>query len=216
METRDVLALLTCVLLVFSGGTYGVKFLLKGNYLLGFEWLIVAFSGTNFLIYMLTESKLSYGISFFCDAFSRGFGIPIVTVLGLMAVTHNFRPSALKDVAIFSLTFAGTFVLIKADFMARPLPYFYVVMWAGYSLYLIYFIGRLLRVGERLHALGVALAAVLGLMVACIYDFYPIPGDDSKAVFMSIALTSWSYMMVQLYYAFFALERATHRGARVR
>ncbi len=216
METRDVLALLTCVLLVLSGGTYGVKFLLKGNYLLGFEWLIVAFSGTNFLIYMLTESKLSYGISFFCDAFSRGFGIPIVTVLGLMAVTHNFRPSALKDVAIFSLTFAGTFVLIKADFMARPLPYFYVVMWAGYSLYLIYFIGRLLRVGERLHALGVALAAVLGLMVACIYDFYPIPGDDSKAVFMSIALTSWSYMMVQLYYAFFALERATHRGARVR
>jgi hypothetical protein len=208
METKDVVALLTCVLLISSGGIYGIKFLRKGNVLLGLEWLIVAFSGSNLLIFLLTQSQISYGISFFCDAFSRGFGIPIVTVLGLMAVTHNYKPSKLKDAAIFTITFASTLVMIKADFMVKPLPYFYVAMWFAYSLYLAYFISRLVRAGERLHALGVTVAAVSGLIVACIYDFYPIPGDDTKAIFLSIALVTWSYMMIQLYYAFFALERA--------
>jgi hypothetical protein len=92
----------------------------QGNFLLGLEWLIVAFSGSNLLIFLLTQSQVSYGISFFLDAFSRGFGIPIVTVLGLMAVTHNFKPSKLKDAALFVITFASTFVMIKADFMASP------------------------------------------------------------------------------------------------
>lgn len=212
METRDVVALLTCVLLVVSGGTYGIKFLRKGNFLLGLEWLIVAFSGSNLLIFLLTQSQVSYGISFFLDAFSRGFGIPIVTVLGLMAVTHNFKPSKLKDAALFVITFASTFVMIKADFMAKPLPYFYVAMWAAYTVYLVYFISRLASAGEYLHALGVTVAGVAALFVACIYDFYPIPGDDSKAIFLSIALVTWSYMMIQLYYAFFALERAKRQA----
>ncbi|CRI57773.1 hypothetical protein [Pseudomonas sp. CCOS 191] len=216
METRDVLALLTCVLLVVSGSTYGIKFLRRGNFLLGLEWLIVAFSGTNFLIYLLTQSQVSYGISYFCDAFSRGFGIPIVTVLGLMAVTHGFRPSVGKDALIFAITFVCTFVMIKADFMIKPLPYFYVVMWAGYTVYLAYFISRLALVGEYLHAFGVTVAAMLGLLVACIYDFYPIPGDDTKAIFMSIALASWSFMMIQLYYAYFALVRAKHQAVPAR
>lgn len=216
METRDIAALLTCVLLVTSGATYGIKFLRKGNFLLGLEWLIVAFSGSNLLIFLLTQWKVSYNISFFLDAFSRGFGIPIVTVLGLMAVTHDYKPSKLKDALIFSITFAGTFVMIKADFMVKPLPYFYVVMWSAYSVFLVYFIGRLLGAGERLHALGVTVAAVSALTVACIYDFYPIPGDDSKAIFMSIALVTWSYMMIQLYYAFFALARAKQQPSYAR
>ncbi|QTD30688.1 hypothetical protein [Pseudomonas fluorescens] len=213
MEIKDVLALLSCFLLIASGGIYGIKFLRKHNYLLGFECLIVAFSATNFLIYLLTESKISYSISFFCDAFSRGFGIPIVAVIGMMAVTHGYKPSALKDALIFAVTFAATFVLIKADFMVGPLPYFYVFMWAAYSIYLIYFIARLLGYGERLHALGMTVAALLGLAVAWIYDFFPIPGDDTKVVFLTIALASWSYMMAQMYYAYFALERAVERRA---
>lgn len=216
MELRDVLALLTCVLLVISGTLYGVKFLRRRNVLLGLECLIVAFSATNFLIYLLTESTFSYSISFFCDAFSRGFGIPIVAVLGLMAVTHGYKPSALKDAVIFAVTFAGTFVLIKADFMVKPLPYFYVVMWGAYSVYLAYFIGKLASMGETLHALGMTVAAVLGLAVACIYDFFPIPGDDTKAIFMSLALGTWAYMMMQMYYSYLAFERAKTAVVRAR
>ena len=208
MQTLDIVMLLTCVLLVLSGTTYGIKFLKKRNFLLGFEWLIVAFSGTNLLIYLLTQDKLHYSISFFCDAFSRGFGIPIVTVLGLMAVTHNYKPSTFKDIVIFAVTFAGTFVLIDTEFMVKPLPYFYLIMWTGFSVYLGYFIWKLARFGERLHAFGVALAAVSALAVASIYDFFPIPGDESKGLFLCIALTTWSYLMIQLYYAYLAFERA--------
>lgn len=216
MEFRDVLALLSCVLLIASGGIYGVKFLRRGNYLLGLECLIVAFSSCNFLLYLLTQWKVPYSISFFCDAFSRGFGIPIVAVLGLMAVTHDYKPSAWKDALIFAVTFAATFVLIKADFMVAPLPYFYVVMWAGYTVYVVYFIARLVGLGEHGHALGMALAGVLGMAVAVIYDFFPIPGDETKVVFLTLALATWSYMMAQMYYAYFALERAKTRRALAR
>lgn len=222
MDIKDTLALLSCILLVLSGVVYGVKFVRKGNYLLGFEWLIVAFSGSNLLIWMLIQAdlpemaKINYSISFFLDAFSRGFGIPIVAVLGLMAVTHSFKPSAFKDIAIFAITFAATFVLIKADFMVKPLPYYYVAMWVLYTLYLGYFIWRLLGVGEKLHALGVAVAAVSGLAIACIYDFFPIPGDETQVLFLTFALVTWSYMMVQLYYSYFAFERAKAAAVRTR
>lgn len=214
MGVKAYLALLSCLLLVLCGAVYGVKFLRKRNYLLGFEWLIVAFSGSNLLSWMLVQTnfpavgKINYSISFFLDAFSRGFGIPIVAVLGLMAVTHNYKPSALKDVLIFSLAFAATFILVLVHYVAAVLPYYYVVMWAVYSLYLVYFAWCLLKVGEVMHALGVTLAMVAGLFVACIYDFYRIPGDDTLAIFLTIALTSWSYMMVQVYYSYGALERA--------
>lgn len=216
METQVVLALLSSFLLIASGTIYGVKFLYKRNYLLGFECLIIAFSATNFLVYLLTKWTIPYGISFFLDAFSRGFGIPIVAVLGMMAVTHDYKPSVLKDALIFAVSFAATFVLIGADFMAGPLPYFYVIMWTGYSLYLVYFIARLGYLGERLHALGMTVAMVLGLAVAFIYDFFPIPNDESKVVFLTLALTTWSYIMVQMYYAYSAFERAKVGIARAR
>ena len=214
MEIRDTFALLACVLLVLCGVTYGIKFLKKQNYLLGFEWLIVAFSGSNLLIYLLTEWKINYSISFFLDAFSRGFGIPIVATLGLMAVTHNYKPSVSKDVVIFATSFAATFVLVLADFVREPLPYFYVIMWSGYTIYLAYFTWQLVCARENLHALATAVGAVVALVVALVYDFFPIPGDDTKMVFMTFALTTWSYTMVQLYYAYGALARAMGVSSR--
>lgn len=208
MELKEILALLSCILLIISGSVFGTKFLRQRNFLLGFEFLIVAFSATNFLIYLLTEFQINYDISFFLDAFSRAFGIPIVAVLGMMALTHDYKPSVAKDVLIFAVTFAGTFVLISVDFMIKPLPYFYVVMWGAYTIYIAYFIARLAGLGERLHALGMTASALVGLAVACIYDFFPIPGDESKVVFLTLALASWAYMMAQVYYAYLAFQRA--------
>lgn len=216
MEIKEALALLSCILLVISGVVFGGKFLRQRNFLLGFEFLIVAFSASNFLIYLLTEFEINHDISFFLDAFSRAFGIPIVGVLGLMALTHDYKPSALKDVLIFAITFAGTFVLISADFMAKPLPYFYVIMWGGYTVYIAYFIARLVGLGERMHALGMTVSAMLGLAVACIYDFFPIPGDESKVVFLTMALASWAYMMMQMYYSYLAFDRAKAEVVRAR
>jgi hypothetical protein len=42
-------------------------------------------------------------------------------------------------------------------------------------------------------------------------EFWRIPGDDDQSIFLSLALTSWAYMGVQLYYAYQGLERAQLR-----
>ncbi|HBO3911640.1 hypothetical protein ACM79C_06425 [Pseudomonas aeruginosa] len=209
MEIKEALALLSSVFLIVCGVVYGLKYVRgRKNYLLGFEWLIVAFSASNLLVFLMTGWEVNYSISFFLDAFSRAFGVPIVAVLGLMAVTHDYKPSVAKDIMIFAVTFAATFVLVLADFAQGPLPYFYLFMWSCYTLYLAYFTWRLLRAGESLHALLNALLAVAGLVIAIVYDFFPIPGDDDKMVFMIYALAIWGCQIVQQYYAYGALERA--------
>lgn len=209
MEIKEVLAFVSCVFLIICGVVYGLKYVrVRKNYLLGFEWLIVAFSASNLLIFLMTGWQINYSISFFLDAFSRGFGVPIVAMLGLMAVTHDYKPSVAKDILIFAATFAATFVLVLADFVKGPLPYFYLFMWSCYTIYLAYFTWRLLRAGENLHALLNALVTAAALAIAIVYDFFPIPGDDDKMLFMIYALTTWGCQIIQLYYAYGALGRA--------
>lgn len=216
METKEALALLSCAFLIFSGVIFGVKFVRRHkNYLIGFEWLIVAFSASNLLVFLLTGWEVNYSISYFLDAFSRGFGVPIVATLGLMAVTHNYKPPISKDITIFAVTFAATFVLVMADFVKGPLPYFYVIMWSGYTVYLAYFAWQLLRLGELMHALLTALGAAAGLAVAIVYDFFPIPGDNDKMEFMIYALTTWGVTIIQLYYAYGVLARAKMRSSQL-
>lgn len=217
MDLKVIILCLATVLLLSTSLTYGLKFLRKRNYLLGMEWLVVTLSTSNLLVYLLSQAQLPYSISFFCDAFSRAFGIPVIGIAGLMAVTHRYEPSKLVDIVFFGGSIAGTAVLVSADFMAKPLPYFYVLMWTAFSIYLAYFAYRLMRAGENRHALGVLVALVSGQAIASIYDFYKIPGDDEQMVFFTLALTTWSYMLVELYYAYGALERveARHAGHRL-
>lgn len=211
MDTRIILLLLADVLLLTSSLVYGLKFLRKRNYLLGVEWLVVTVSTTNLLIYLLSEWQTAYDISFFLDAFSRGFGIPVIATAGLMAVTHGYKPSTRTDVLWFAASIAGTFVLVGADFMKKPLPYFYVLMWTAFSVYIAYFAWRLKRAGKGGHAAAVALGLVAGQVIACIYDFYRIPGDQDQMIFFTLALTTWAYSLAAMYYAYGALERAEAR-----
>ncbi|KVN24043.1 hypothetical protein WJ63_19105 [Burkholderia pyrrocinia] len=215
MDHRTFVLCLASGLLATTTCTYGCKFLKKRNYLLGIEWLIVTVSSTNALIYFATGYEISGLISHVLDAFSRGFGMPIVAVAGLMAVTHGYKPSARQDVALFALSFAGTAVLVGAGFIAKVLPYFYVAMWALLSIYLACFVRRLLGAGLLFHAMTTTVALVASQVIACIYDLYPIPGDAHNVVFnfFVLALVTWSYVTASLYYAYDALERA-NRTAR--
>jgi hypothetical protein len=199
-------------LLVVSSLVYGLKFLKKRNYLLGFEWLIITCSASNFLIFLFTEKIFGYDISMFCDAFSRSVGIPVITIAGLMAVTHRYKPSLLADVAMFAGGFAAAAILLSADFVKPLKPYFYVLAWGVFSAYLAYFAKRLLDVGEKLQAINVIAVLVTGQVIACIYDFYTIPGDDEQhLLFFIFAATAWAYLCVGLYYAYGALERAEQK-----
>lgn len=209
MDMRAYSICFSCALLIVTSGVFGWKLVKKGNYLLGLEWWAVTFSASNFLIYLLTSSSLNYEVAHFMDAFSRGFGVPIIAVAGLMVVTHGYKPTVAHDVVLFGMAILGTFVLVSADFMTEILPYFYVVMWALLSLYLLFFIKRLMKEGKTVHAMTVTVALVASLGIACIYDFYTIPGGDHNIVFnfFFLALTTWSYMIGALSYAYFALER---------
>lgn len=210
MDFRLLVLCVSIFVLIVTTLIYGLKFLKRRNYLLGLEWLVVTFSASNFLLYFLSDLSVAYGISFFCDAFSRGFGMPVIAVAGLMAVTHGYKPSMRVDILFFVGSILGTVVLVTADFMAEPRPYFYVVMWAAFSVYLGCFASRLFSLGERLHAAGVVLVLLSSLAIACIYDFYKIPGDAENILmnFFVLAVLTWSFLAVELYYAYCALERA--------
>ncbi|MFJ4454250.1 hypothetical protein ACIP1G_10220 [Pseudomonas sp. NPDC089392] len=208
MELIDLFALIACVLLVVSGLGYGLAFVRRKNYLLGVEFLIVGISATNFTTFIATGWQANYNVAIFLDAFSRGVGVPVIATLGLLAVTHNYKPSPAKDVILFLAAFAATAVYYLSAGFKEWLPYFYILTWSFYTLFLVYFIWRLARAGESLHALATLLGGAAGLTIALRYDFFPIPGDDTKMIFMTCAFLTWSYSIVQLFYAYGALQRS--------
>ena len=213
MDHRSLVLCLSSATLAATTGLYGFKFVRKRNFLLGFEWWIVTISASNAVIFFATESPVSYAISHFLDAFSRGFGMPVIAVAGLMAVTHGYRPSMRQDVTLFVLATLGTIALV-AGVLQNALPYFYVAMWTLMSIYLAGFVLRLARAGHVFHALTTTIALVASQAIACIYDFYKIPGEETNVVFnfYVLALLAWSYLTVTLYYAYGALERDAGRG----
>ncbi|MGA4640132.1 hypothetical protein ACQKC8_10215 [Stutzerimonas stutzeri] len=209
-------ALFSCVLLVICGLCYGAAFMRKKNYLLGVEYLIVGISAMSFTIFIATGWQANYNISIFLDAFSRGVGVPVIGILGLMAVTHGYKPSFAKDVLLFVVGFCAAAVYSFSSSFKEILPYFYVLMWSAYTLYLIYFTARLARAGELLHGAATLLGALAGLAIALGYDFFPIPGDETKLIFMTCAFLTWSYSIVQIFYAYRALQRTEHAQAQAR
>ncbi|RKT99239.1 hypothetical protein C7H84_32480 [Burkholderia sp. Nafp2/4-1b] len=213
MDHRSLALCLASATLAATTGIYGFKFVRKRNFLLGFEWWIVTISASNAVLFFATESPVSYAISHFLDAFSRGFGMPVIAVAGLMAITHGYRPTLRQDVTLFVLATLGTIALV-AGLLQHALPYFYVAMWTLMSIYLASFVLRLVRAGHAFHALTTTIALVAAQAIACIYDFYKIPGEETNVVFnfYVLALLTWSYLTVALYYAYCALERDTGRG----
>jgi hypothetical protein len=209
MDLKSLFFLAADALMVVAGCVYGWKFFKARNYLLGLEWLIVGLSGANFFLYFLTGSHSVYQVSYFFDAFSRAFGFPVIATAGLMALTHGYKPSAMADVAYFIASFAGAVVLVAVDAVAPAKPWFYLAMWTAYSLYLTRFAVRLLGAGRKMHALGMLLVMLTSQAIATVYDFYKIPGDDDEhTVFYIFALLTWSFALVQTYYAYRALEGA--------
>ncbi len=210
MDLRSLILVLSSAVLALSAFVFGWKFIKKRNYLLGIEMWVVGTSSTNAIVFFATESQVSYAISHFFDAFSRGFGFPIIALAGMMVITHGFKPSIRFDVVAFVASFAATFVLVGAHFIEGVLPYFYVVMSVLLSAYLAYVIKRLLGIGAVPQALALLVALVTSQIIASIYDFYKIPGEETNVVFnfYTLALNTWAYLMPALYYAYCALERA--------
>ncbi|MFL6634182.1 MAG: hypothetical protein ACJ8HJ_17905 [Massilia sp.] len=208
MEIEHRLFILSIAVLAATASVYGMKFLGKGNYLLGVEWLVVALSAASILVFALGGVDAGFRIAYFCDAFARGCGGPVVIILGLMAVTHGYRPLAWFNFYLFASAAAGTAALVAADAAGTLRPAFYLAMWSLFSLYLVCFIRRLAAAHAYRHAVAVGLVLVSAQAIAGMYDFYPLPGDDERLYFHAVAGLVWSFLCVELYYAYCALERA--------
>ncbi|MBN3846749.1 MULTISPECIES: hypothetical protein [Burkholderiaceae] len=217
MDLRSIILCFACLSLAASGFIFGAKFIKKKNYLLGLEWFILATSSTNFLFFNITGSPALYKIAHFFDAFSRGFGVPVVGVAGLMAVTHNYKPSVRQDILLFAISIIGTIFIVNFDFLTEPLPYFYLVMWGAMMIYLCCIVKRLFEIGEAFNAVMLMLGIVSSSIIAGIYDFYKIPGEDTNVVFnfFTLALLTWAYFAVAIYYSYCALERGQGRWTAV-
>ncbi|MEV4647281.1 transporter [Saccharopolyspora sp. NPDC049357] len=210
---KDLLFMLADLWMIFAGFFYGWKFIRNyGNYLLGLEWMVVATSGTNFLIWALTgghDGSVLYSIAYFFDAFSRSVGITLILVMGLMRVTHRYKPSVVVDVAAFGLAIAAGLYLQQfraPAFYVGP-AVFYVVVNVLTTLFLVYFSWRLWRIGAKRLAVGAGLATAAASAIAITYDFFPIPGDDAhRTVFYTAALAVWGTQMCVYYFAY----RAAH------
>ncbi len=209
MDPRTLSICLAAIALAASGFFYGIKFCKLGNYLIGIEWFLLATSSANFMIYELNHSPINLLGVEFLDTFSRAFGLPIVTVAGLMVLTHGYRPTLRADLLFFVVPSLATLVLLT-DYLAPDLKYILLAMWTVFTIYLIYFAYTLHKYGETGHAIGMLLAAATNQTIAYMYDFYKIPGDETNVVlnFYTIALYVWSYLTIQTYYSYCALKRA--------
>lgn len=210
MDPRSLAQCASTLILAVSGGFYGFKLMRKRNYLLGLEWWLVGISAANAVVFFATNSPIAFEISHFFDAFTRGFGFPVIAVVGMMAVTHGFKPSIGVDIGLFVGGFLGAILLVTAKFFSGPLPYFYLVMWALFSIYLMFFIRKLWLVGEKIQAFSVTVAMVTCAIIAGIYDFYKIPGEDTNIImnFYFLAMIAWAFALFAFYHGYCALERA--------
>lgn len=215
MDWRTLILCFASLCLVASGIYFGAQFVRRRNYLVGVEWWILALSSTNACVFFVTGWTTNFAVAHFFDAFSRAFGMPIIATIGLMTLTHRLKPSIMVDVVLFVAAFVATAFLVMAKAPTQLLPYFYLGMWSLFSIYLVYFAVRLIRVGETAHAVGLLLAMAASQIIASIYDFYKIPGEETNVVFnfLTLALLAWSWLAAQIHYAYVALERASAKEA---
>ncbi len=219
---RDLLFAAADIWMIAIGFICGVKFIRNySNWLIGLEWMIMATSGTNFLIYGVTKAGTDspmYHFAYFLDAFSRSIGFTVILVLGLLQVTHRYKPTKAIEVGAFALAAVlGYFLSEFATEIGTPGKVFFLVMALGVSAYLVYYGQRLWALGEHAHAVWVWIATALNVVVASIYDFWHIPGDDdAHTLFYILALFTWGLAMLVIYRSYIAFDAHNKRldGAR--
>jgi hypothetical protein len=210
---KELLFMLADLWMIFVGFFYGWKLIRQyGNYLLGLEWFIIATSGSNFLAWSLLggdKGSFMYFIAYFFDAFSRSVGVSLILVMGLMRVTHRYKPTLAVDIGVFALGIVAGLYLQQFHghgFHVVPATLFVIVN-ALSTLFLAYFSWRLWKIRARALAIGAALTTAAATAIALTYDFFPIPGDDEyRTTFYILALTTWGLQA----FVYFISYRALH------
>ena len=220
---KDLLFLASDLWLMATTWTFGIKMLRFRNHLLSIEWFVVAVSSTNFLLWSLLSGEQSspmYHLAYALDAFSRSFGMTLLLIVGLLTVTHGYKPPLGVKLAVLGLTAGAALILgpihndhLVHDTLHVGVATFYVVMNLIATAFLAYVSVRLWRAGATRIAVVTGLVTAAATYVAVTYDFFPFSFDDEyRTIFYTIALTVWGCQAITYYYAYRALLE--HRAAR--
>ncbi|GAB4009982.1 hypothetical protein [Nocardioides ultimimeridianus] len=220
---KDLLFLAADLWLMATTWTFGIKiWRTYRNQLLTLEYFVVAVSSTNFLLWSLLGAHTSsplYDLAYALDAFSRSFGITLILVIGLLAVTHGYKPPAWVKAGATALAVAGALIFgrMHSDHLVHDFPHlalavFYVVTNLLTTAFLAYFTMRLWQAGATRIAVLTGLVTAAATYVAVTYDFFPFSFDDAtRTIFYTIALTVWGCQAITYYYAYKAMRE--HREA---
>lgn len=209
----ETLFIVADVWLIFVGFFFGWKFIRNfHNYFLGIESLIVGTSATNFLLWSLFSGDPKnpmYTIAYFLDAFSRSFGFTLVLILGLMMVTHRYKPALWHEIGAFALAAVGGAYLVtlhhNGAYGVAPASFFMVTNVIA-SIFLFYFASRVWRAGARGWSVATTLITLMAMVIALTYDFFPWPFDDAyRSYFYTAALATWGTQGFIYYFAYRAL-----------
>ena len=222
--------LLGDVVMIAGGYWAGWRFITRHrNYLLGIEWLIVATSGLNFLVWAFRfpedkeagEASLQYSVAFFLDAFSRSVGITLLLVVGFLAVTHRHRSSKAVDLAIFAVGIGAGLYLGQPKFQDHVDDAGHHILYTGPAtiylvvnlltlVFLAYLTKRLWQIGATRVAVATLLVSLAGTAIALGYDFFPFPSSidplEDRPLFYSLALTVWGLQLITYLFAYRALD----------
>lgn len=209
---KELLFLLADLWMIVVGFRYGWRFIRRyHNYLLGLECMIVATSGTNFLVWSLIsgdEGHVLYDVAYFFDAFSRSVGITLILVLGLLCVTHRYKPSLPVEIGAFLLAIGAGLYLQQFrahELHVGPATYYLAVNLLT-TAFLAYFAWRLWKIGAAGLSAATGLVTAAATAIALTYDFFPFPDDEHRTTFYVLALTTWGFQMFVYYRAYVALQ----------
>ncbi|WGY02851.1 hypothetical protein QI633_03620 [Nocardioides sp. QY071] len=221
---KELLFLAADLWLMATTWICGFRALRFRNHLLCLEWFVVAVSSTNFLVWSLLggdESSPMYHLAYILDAFSRSFGFTLLLVVGLLTVTHGYKPPLPVKLGVVALTAVTAVILgpihddrLVHDTLHLSVAWFYVATNLLTTVFLAYFTMKVWKAGAHLVAVLTGLATAAGTYVAVTYDFFPFSFDDEyRTIFYTIALTVWGCQAITLFHAYRALHE--HREAAV-
>lgn len=215
----ETLFIVADVWLIFVGFVFGVKFIRRyHNYFLGIECLVVGTSATNFLLWSLFSGdprNPMYTIAYFLDAFSRSFGFTLVLILGLMMVTHRYKPALWHEIGAFLLAAVGGLYLVTLHhdgaYGAGPATFFVITNLIA-SVFVFFFAGRVWRAGARGWSVATIVITLVAMVIAITYDFFPWSFDDAyRTYFYTAALATWGTQGFIYYFGYKAVNSHNER-----
>jgi hypothetical protein len=210
MSARDAVMLLSALSLAIVGIYYGARFIRIKNYLLGWEWVILGFSASNMLLAVVTQQAFFEAVAMYCDAFSRGVGIPIIATLGFVELFTGRKYSKTVDVALFAGGAVFAWAARTVWLHSPGLEIAYMVVGQVFNLLLLNFAYRLFA--ARLVGHGVAILSTLVALIGISLlegGFTAFPGEATNVLFnwLTFAMFVWALSFAECFYAYRALER---------